>query len=95
MHAAYPPPSGIRLERANEEYFTFAWDSVAPESLCILLSDTSSHPLTVENVLLQLHTTVLFAVSFPRAQNLMEHYAYLLYKVSFVLGALCIRPLVI
>ena len=34
MHVAYPPPSGIRLERANEEYLTFAWDSVAPESLC-------------------------------------------------------------
>ena len=42
MYAAYPPPSGIRLEKANEEYLTFAWDSVVPECTAIHYIITST-----------------------------------------------------
>ena len=41
-YVAYPPPSGIHLERANEEYLTFIWDPIAPKCTAIRYIITST-----------------------------------------------------
>lgn len=39
---AYPPPSGIHLENANEDYLTFIWDPIAPDCTAIRYIITST-----------------------------------------------------